>query len=118
MAYCDRWIECLDSAIRVRAYYFPWGTKTIPYASIRTAVRMPIGPLSGSARIWGTGTLRYWASLDPQRPHKSIAFVLDNGRLVKPLLTPDDPDAFATELRRRRVDISSAPTSRPQPGFA
>ena len=29
--YRDRWIECTPDEIRIRGYYFPWGTKRIPY---------------------------------------------------------------------------------------
>ena len=37
--YKDRWIECTDSAIMVRGYYFPWGSKRIPYASFKSLDR-------------------------------------------------------------------------------
>ncbi len=30
-SYRDRWIECTPEDIRIRGYYFPWGTKRIPY---------------------------------------------------------------------------------------
>jgi len=40
--YRDRWIECLSDRIQIRAYYFPWGTKRIPYASIRSVKRVEI----------------------------------------------------------------------------
>jgi hypothetical protein len=54
--------------------------------------------LTGRARLWGTANLRYWASFDPQRPRKKVAFILDTGRAVRPFLTPDDPDAFESAL--------------------
>jgi len=37
--YRDRWIECTSGALRIRGYYFPWGTKTVPYPSIRAGTR-------------------------------------------------------------------------------
>ncbi|HEX5560713.1 MAG TPA: hypothetical protein VFX52_03645 [Nocardioidaceae bacterium] len=97
--YRDRWIECTSEAIRVRGYYFPWGTKTIPYGSIRSVRRVTLGALRGKGRLWGTSNPRYWASLDPARPSKQVGLVLDLGRRVHPFLTPDDPDAVEAAIR-------------------
>lgn len=96
--YHDAWIECTDTEVRIRGYYFPWGTKHIPYATIRGVQRVRMGALTGRGRVWGTANPRYWAGLDPQRGRKQIAFVLDLGRRVRPFLTPDDPETFATVL--------------------
>ncbi|MCU1495277.1 MAG: hypothetical protein JWO62_3041 [Acidimicrobiaceae bacterium] len=97
--YRDRWIECTGDEIRVRGYYFPWGTKHIAYSSIRSVRRIDMDLLSGKWRIWGTGNPRYWASLDPRRPTKKVALILDLGRRVRPFLTPDDPDAVEAVIR-------------------
>ncbi|MEW1655074.1 hypothetical protein [Streptomyces sp. NPDC093707] len=99
--YQDRWITCTEDGVRIRGYYFPWGTKTIPYTAIRSVRRVEMGMLTGQGRIWGTGHPRYWASLDPGRMSKSTALILDLGRFVRPFLTPDDPDAMAAVLRAR-----------------
>jgi hypothetical protein len=97
--YRDRWIECTDGEILVHGYYFPWGTKRIPYTAIRSFNRFTMTALRGKGRIWGSGDLRHWANLDPQRPRKSAGFYLDLGRHVIPFLTPDDPEAFEQVLR-------------------
>jgi hypothetical protein len=104
--YKDPWIECTDDAIRIRGYYFPWGTKTIPYTAIRRIRRVSMGTLTGKGRIWGSTSLRYWASLDPGRPRKTAALVLETGRAVLPFVTPDDPDAVAAIISSH----SAAPT--------
>jgi hypothetical protein len=52
----------------------------------------------GRFRIWGTASPRYWVSLDPRRPHKSTALVLDLGRRIRPFITPDDPDAVLATI--------------------
>jgi hypothetical protein len=98
--YRDRWIECTESALLVRGYYFPWGTKRIPYAAVRSVDRFSMSARRGKGRIWGSGDLRHWANFDPQRPRKSVGFFVDLGRHVIPFLTPDDPDAFEQVLRR------------------
>jgi hypothetical protein len=97
--YKDRRIECTERAVLVYGYYFPWGTKRIPYTAIRSFDRFTLTALRGKGRIWGSGDFRHWANLDPQRPKKSVGFFLDLGRHVIPLLTPDDPDAFEQVLR-------------------
>ncbi|HEX4472678.1 MAG TPA: hypothetical protein VH085_11960 [Nocardioides sp.] len=113
MGYRDRWIECTDDDIRVRFYYFPWGTKRIPYSGIRSVRRVAVSPLRGRGRFWGTANPGYWAHLDPGRPRKSSALVLDLGRRVKPFLTPEDPAAVAEEILSRssvtRIDEGPAP---------
>jgi hypothetical protein len=106
--YTDRWITCTPDEIVVRAYYFPWGSKHIPYTSIRTARRQSMTTLRGRGRIWGTAHPRYWASLDPGRPRKTTAFVLDLGRRIQPFLTPEDPDAVQRVLREHDVPVQDA----------
>jgi len=106
--YSDRWITCEPEGIRVRGYYFPWGAARIAYASVRSVRRVRLSAFRGRARIWGTSNPPCWASLDPGRPRKRAGFVVDRGRFVRPLLTPDDPDAFEAEIRSRvRVDSRS-----------
>ena len=85
--YHDTWITCTDDAIVIRWYYL-WGPKRIPYAVIRSARRVDLGTFRGNLRIWGTANPRYWASLDPGRPRKSAALILDVGTAVRPFITP------------------------------
>ena len=63
--YRDHWIECLPDAIRIRGYYFPWGTKRIPYSSIRSVKSVDIGAFTGQGQIWGTANPRYWGEPGP-----------------------------------------------------
>jgi hypothetical protein len=100
-SYEDRWIACAPDGIQIRGYYFPWGTKRIAYDAIRAIRRVHIGVLTGKGRIWGTANPRYWANLDPGRPRKKTALILDLGRSVRPYITPDDPDAVEAVIRER-----------------
>jgi hypothetical protein len=106
--YADRWITCTPEEIVVRAYYFPWGSKHIPYSSIRGARLTSMGAFTGRGRIWGTAHPRCWAGLDPQRLRKSIALVLDLGRRVQPFLTPDEPDTVVRVLREHGVPVEDS----------
>jgi hypothetical protein len=113
--YRDRWIECTPTAIKVRGYYFPWGTKRISYDSIRSLQRVKLGVVRGKWRIWGTGNPRYWASLDPRRPKKQVGLILDLGRFVHPLITPDDPDSVEATIREHANLGPAAEASGPAP---
>jgi hypothetical protein len=108
--YHDGKVECTPTALRIQGYYFPWGAKTIPYASIKNLSRYDMSTTRGKWRIWGTGTFRYWANLDSDRPKKLVAFVVDDGKKVKPFVTPDDPDAFETSLREH-ANLGPSPGS-------
>jgi len=99
--YNDGKIECTPTMLRIHAYYFPYGTKDVPYTDVKGLRRFEMSALRGKGRIWGTGTFKYWANLDVRRPNKSIGFIVDNGKSVKPFITPDDPDAFEAVVRER-----------------
>ena len=94
-------MRCTPTGIDVRGYYFPWGTKHIPYAAIHSMERVDLSAARGRGRIWGTANPGYWANFDPGRSRKSTGFVLDLGGRVKPFVTPDDPVAFDVVVRER-----------------
>jgi hypothetical protein len=102
--YRDRFVHMDGQGITVRWYGFPFGTKHVPWTALRGATRRTIGPLTGQWRLWGTGDLKHWYHLDPERPRKTEAFVLDlDGGWFRPVLTPDDPAAFSMQLRKHGV---------------
>ncbi len=100
--YDDGKIVCSLDRLEIHSYYFPFGTKSVPYRQIKGLQRMEItGLMSGKWRLWGTGNPRYWANLDTKRPKKKAGFVVDLGRKISPIVTPDEPDAFESVLRHR-----------------
>lgn len=105
--YRDAWITCAADAIHIR-WYYPWGSKTVPYSRIRGAELVRMAVFAGKGRIWGTANPRYWASLDPRRRSKELALILDVGGPVRPYLTPDDPRAVA-EIVKERTGLSGIP---------
>jgi hypothetical protein len=115
ICYHDRWIDLTDNEVVIRGYYFPWGTKRIPYDTIREIQRVSLGALNGRGRIWGTANPKVWASLDPRRPSKRTGFLIDYGRSITPLMTPDDPQAVDECLRARLPDGVVAEKSRRGP---
>lgn len=112
--YQDRFITCTSDGIAIRSYYFPAGTKYIPYASIRWSQRVAMGAVTGRGRIWGTANPRHWAHLDPRRPFKRQGLILEVGGAIQPLLTPDDPAAVEACIREHAGDVvTSAPRRGP-----
>jgi hypothetical protein len=103
MLYDDGNIACDEADLIVRRYY-PWGSKTIPYASIRSVTRRPLSPVRGKWRLFGSGDFRHWWNFDARRPRKSLALDLDVGGHVHPTITPDDPDAVDRILTEHRRD--------------
>jgi len=98
-AYDDGEIRCDDQSLSIRRYY-PWGTKRIRYTSIEGVETLPLsGPQKMRKwRIWGTGDFVHWWNLDPGRPKKNVALVIDVGRRIYPTITPDDAAAVARIL--------------------
>lgn len=113
--YSDRWIRCTDREILIKGYYFPWGTKRIPYSAIRSVQRVSLSAGRGQLRIWGTANPRYWASLDPGRHSKSAGLILDLGHFVHPFITPDDPDSVENLIRDHGGPAASAGQERRGP---
>jgi hypothetical protein len=99
--YQDRRIAADEDGITVSMYYFPFGSKRIPYSAIRSWEEYEMGALTGQWRIWGMGTSPRWFCLDADRPRKTRAFILDIGGWIKPVLTHDDPDPFRRVLEER-----------------
>ncbi len=110
--YDDGNIKCDSDAVEIRGYYFPWGSKRVPYREIKGLQRFEMSALRGKLRIWGTGNFKLWANLDTKRPKKSAAFIIDNAKSVKPFVTPDEPDAFESVVRER---AGLGPSSGPPP---
>lgn len=98
--YEDRWITCEPDRMIIRWYYL-WGAKVIFYREIQDVDVRPLTAWTGNWRIWGTSDPRYWFHLDFGRPHKQTALVLDLGKRVKPVITPDDPELVAGIISQR-----------------
>lgn len=104
MDYDDGLVACAADALLIRRYYFPLGTqKRVPYAEIRSAHRCP----AAKGRIWGSGDLIHWHNLDTRRAHKDTGLIIDTGHLIKPVITPDDPDEVIKVLAGRGVSTDA-----------
>ncbi len=105
MDYDDGLIATTDDALVIRRYNALLQRKSIPYSQIRRVKRIPVGSLR-RWRLWGTTIPGYWFNFDLGRPRKSVGFVIDAGRWVKAVVTPDDPDRLLAALRSHDVSVS------------
>ena len=99
--YDDGKVACTGTEILIRWYYFPAGTKRVPYDRIRQARVCP----TGRGRIWGTGDFIHWRNLDVKRLHKDTGLVLEIGSWPTPVMTPDNPDEVIAALERHGVTV-------------
>jgi hypothetical protein len=98
--YDDGRIACDDSGVIIGWYYL-WGRKRIPYSAIHAVHKRPLGRVRGRWRLWGSGDFKRWYNLDGNRANKNVALELDVGGHVRPVITPDDPEAVATIITER-----------------
>jgi hypothetical protein len=106
MTYDDGGIACTEDALVIRRYYVPLGDKRIPYTKIEQVRRLPMTGLTGQWRIWGSSDFLHWYNLDSSRPQKTVKFVIQtSGGRVRPVITPNDPDAVQTELTAHGVNV-------------
>src|SRR5579884_1592706 len=100
--YDDGLVQLNSDGLTIRQYYFPFGTsKRIPYVQIKSIHQWHMGLWTGKGRLWGSGDLRHWFSLDLRRPWKEKALILDVGTWVKPVITPNDPDRVLALLQEQ-----------------
>jgi hypothetical protein len=61
--------------------------------------------------LWGSGDLCHWWNLDFRRARKTRMFAIDTGAWIRPVVTPDDADAFAAALGAAGVSIGRRETA-------
>jgi hypothetical protein len=110
--YQDALLCIRKGVLRIKWYYFPGGTKRISLTRIVGVEEYRMSGWTGRCRLWGSGDLVHWFPLDPRRPHKQDAFVIDVGRRAKPVVTPEDPKAFRAALAGAGVPLFSRASRR------
>ena len=74
-AYSDSLIEVLETGIRFRHYYFPFGAKFVRFSDILSFEKRPSTIWNGKWRLWG-GNVRIWFPKDWRRPRRACIFLL------------------------------------------
>ncbi|MGI9595054.1 MAG: hypothetical protein ACR2QK_02775 [Acidimicrobiales bacterium] len=119
--YQDRNLVLDEDGITITSYRFPGDRRHIPYASIREHTLVRIGPLSGQHRLVGIGFRRprHFFHWDRSRSTKTRSVAVNVGRLIRLVLSPDDPERFSDILDRRTgpddepAEAESSSTDRP-----
>jgi hypothetical protein len=101
--YEDQYLVCDDDAITLHWYYFPIGSKRIPYSKIRSVKEQEINFWTGAGRIWGMGLTPEWFPFDPKRPGKTKCIIIDEGEWVKSVITPEEHERVLQILQERTL---------------
>ncbi|MBV6699919.1 hypothetical protein [Kitasatospora aureofaciens] len=108
--YDDGLVACTGGELVIRRYYFPLASaKRIPYRDVRGLRWMPLTLGTGSWRFWGSGDFVHYFNLDPGRRNKRVALVVDLGRRIKPVITPDEPERLVEELATHGIAVTRGP---------
>jgi len=111
--YDDKRIILDDDAITIMGYYFPMGARRIAYRDILAYQELSLSMWTGRWRVWGSGDMQHWFNLDPARPRKHRAIILETGGWFQPVITPDNPD-MVVEILQQRVSHMAARVGRGQ----
>ena len=103
--YEDQYIVCDDDGMAIHWYYFPIGSKRIPYNTIRNVKEENMNFFSGAGRIWGMGLTPEWFPLDEKRPWKTKCIIIDEGIWVKSVITPENHENVLQILREKIQQI-------------
>lgn len=105
--YEDQYLVCDEDAITLHWYYFPVGSKRIPYRNIRNVAEQSMNFWTGAGRIWGMGLSPEWFPLDPQRPSKTRCIVITEAdNWVKSVVTPSDHERVVQILREKTLPMN------------
>lgn len=106
MPYSDSLVDISDDAITLRRYYFPFGSRRIPFSEIERINSDDPTLLNGRWRIWGTGTFRTWFPLDWERPLRDrIFFVTLANRWGRIGFTVEDSKRVARILKQGGLQV-------------
>lgn len=100
--YEDSYIRITESMLRIKWYYFPFGSKDIEWKQIK---RVEVLPISGEGisgiKHWGMALSPVWWHCDWQRFSRAQFVKLDLGSWVKVGITCDDVQTASALIKTR-----------------
>ena len=115
--YEDERVICNREGIIIKGGYQPLeNNKKILYRDISQLKIKRLNPFSGLSQIWGkanstlqgdTSNRYYWSAFDLKRLFKGKAIVIDDGTLIKTVITPEDVDRVFQILKERSLIANS-----------
>ena len=100
--YSDKLVEITDDSITFKNYYFPFGSKQVPFARIDRVESTEPSLMSGKWRLWGTSYVPRWFPLDWKRPSEekiSVVQLRDSRRRIG--FTVEDSSQVQAVLRHK-----------------
>ena len=98
--YRDDVVKLDGTRLGIRHYYWPLGSKRVPYTSIAGFDRRPLKAWQGQFRVHGIDQRGRWYSRDRHRGEKDSAIDLDVGKRIRPVLTPRDVEKVIEILQQ------------------
>jgi hypothetical protein len=74
--YEDKLLEITEAGLRLKLYYFPWGSRTVRFSEIDHVVVHKTTVATGAWRLWGSGDLHSWFACDMGRPQRPMIFLI------------------------------------------
>lgn len=72
VSYSDNLIRINENEIKIKLFYFPFGSKRIKFPDIEIVQAYK----GGCLRLWGSGDFRTWFGLDWGRMNREITFII------------------------------------------
>lgn len=90
-----------EDDLTIKSYLWGGNARRIAYRSVRGIEVFEMGLWTGRFRMVGIsiGRPRNWIPFGRSRTNKRTAISLDVGRLLRPTIVPDDPEAVDGILR-------------------
>jgi hypothetical protein len=120
--YDDGRVACTDTELILRSYYGPFISRRIGYDAIHEVHEVPN---RWKHRSGGSGDFVHRLNWDPRRKRKDRALIIylknttstdrvsplrtpgdTEVRIVKPVITPDDPDAVISEFSAHGIRVT------------
>lgn len=108
--YSDSLIELTEDSILLRDYYYPFGSKRVPFSEIDHVLMEKPTLWTGKYRVYGTGDFRTWFAPDMSRASRDRIFVLHPKRgWWRMGFTAKDSTAVQKMLRERGLSAVERP---------
>eukprot|EP01027_Heterolobosea_sp_BB2_P027177 GEZU01042433.1.p2 GENE.GEZU01042433.1~~GEZU01042433.1.p2 ORF type:complete len:225 (-),score=56.82 GEZU01042433.1:162-776(-) len=105
--YKDLYLELDQDKLRIKFYYFPFGSKVIPLTDIKDVRVRDTDYDWKQWCYWGMRFSRNWFHFDPTRTYKHHFVELDTGKWIIPAVSPDNHILFTQKLKKQ-IEILNA----------
>lgn len=100
----DSLVKITDEGICFNAYYFPFGSKFVPFSGIDAVTTARPSLLNSRWRFHGSGDFRIWFPRDWHRPSRSVIFFAHlRGSSRQIGFTVENAEAVEQILRGKRL---------------